>query len=85
MQVVVGLLVLLVLTAVIVITLAGWRYLPEILADWVGTIVGIMSTPFLLEISFIFIGLSIVVALNHWRHKRAGEDYVELEVKETEE
>ena len=73
------------MSAIIVIALVGWRHLPEVLADWIGTIVGIMSTPFFLEASFIFIGLCIVVAINHWRQKRAGDDFVEIEVNDNEE
>ena len=83
-QVLIALAILLCLTALIVTALVGWRQLPEVWADWIGTMVGIMSTPFLLEASFIFIGLAIVVALNHWRQKRAGDDFVELEVKDQE-
>ena len=62
-----------------------WHRLPEVWADWIGTMVGIMSTPFFLEASFIFIGLTIVVAINHWRHKREGDDFVEIEVKDSDE
>ena len=84
-QVVVGVLVFVVLAVLIVLALTGWRHLPEVWADWMGTMVGIMTTPFFLEASFIFIGLSIVVAINHWRQKRAGDDFVELEVKDSED
>ena len=85
LQVVVAFLVLFVLTVCVVGALMGWRHLPEIWSDWIGTIVGVMSTPFLLEASFIFIGLTIVVAINHWRQKRAGDDFVELEVSDPRE
>lgn len=84
-QVVVAALILMLLTAVIVIALLGWRHLPEIWADWIGMMVGIMSTPFFLEASFLFIGISIVAAVNHHRQKRAGDDFVELEVKKPKE
>lgn len=84
-QVLVGVFVFVALSACIVITMIGWRYLPEVLADWLGTIVGIMTTPFFLEASFILIGLTIVVAVNAWRQRRVGDDYVELEVKDAED
>ena len=84
-QVVVAILIFVVMAALIVLALTGWRHLPEVWADWVGTMVGIMSTPFFLEASFIFIGLTIVVAINHWRQKREGDDFVEIEVKDSEE
>ena len=84
-QVLVAAVILLTLGGLIVLALTGWRHLPEIWADWIGMMVGIMSTPFFLEASFIFIGLSIVVAINHWRQKRAGDDFVEVEAKNPEE
>ena len=84
-QVVVAILIFVVLSALIVLALTGWRHLPEIWADWIGTMVGIMTTPFFLEASFIFIGLAIVVAINHWRQKREGDDFVEIEVEDTKE
>lgn len=59
--------------------LIGWRYLPGILGEWIGTMVGVMTTPFLLEGSFVVIGLTLVVAINHWRQKRAGDELVYLE------
>lgn len=55
--------------------------LPGVFGDWLRTIVGFMSTPFILEGSFIFIGLVIVVLINHYRRLRDGDDFVELEVK----
>lgn len=59
-------------------TLLGWRHLPGLLGEWVGLIVGVMTTPFLLEASAVVIGLMVVLALNGWRRKRAGEEWVEL-------
>jgi len=60
----------------------SWRLLPEVLADWVGMMVGIMSTPFFLEASFLFIGLTIVVAINHHRQKKEGDEFVEVQVED---
>jgi hypothetical protein len=59
--------------------LIGWRYLPGVLGEWIGTMVGVMTTPFFLEASFIFIGLTIVILLNHHRQKKDGEELVYLE------
>jgi len=59
--------------------LLGWGYLPGFLGEWVGTMVGVLTTPFFMEASFICIGLTVVVALNHWRQKRDGEELVYLE------
>lgn len=59
--------------------LLGWGYLPGFLGEWVGTMVGVLTTPFFMEASFICIGLTVVVALNHWHQKRDGEELVYLE------
>lgn len=85
MQVGIAAAILLGLSVLIVLALMGWRHLPEIWADWIGMLVGIMSTPFFLEASFLFIGLTIVVAINHHRQKKAGDDFVEVEVKDSQE
>lgn len=85
MQVVIAAAILLGLSVLIVVALMGWRHLPEIWADWIGMMVGIMSTPFFLEASFLFIGLTIVVAINHHRQKKAGDDFVEVDVNESQE
>ena len=47
--------------------------------EWIGMMVGVMTTPFFLEASFIFIGLTLVMAINHWRQKREGDECVYLE------
>lgn len=78
-QVVVAAAILMSLGAVVCGVLVGWRHLPGVLGDWVGTIVGVMSTPFLLEASFIFIGLTIVFCVNHYRRKHDGEECVFLD------
>jgi len=59
--------------------LLGWGHLPGLLGQWVGTMIGAMTSPFLMEASFFVIGLCIVVLLNHWRRKRDGDDFVYLE------
>ena len=71
------------LTLIVVVGLMGWRYLPGIWGEWIGMIVGIMSTPFFLEASFIFIGLSIVLIINHHLQKRAGDEFVDMEVSDS--
>ena len=78
-QIAVGAGVLLVVTLLVCGSLVGWRYLPGLLGEWVGMMVGVMTTPFFLEASFVCIGLTVVVAINHWRQKRAGDELVYLE------
>ena len=60
-------------------TLLGWRHLPGLLGEWVGLMVGVLTTPFFLEASAVVVGLTVVLAINGWRRKRAGEEWVDLE------
>lgn len=78
-QIALGSGVVLALAVLVCATLYGWRYLPGFLGEWVGTMIGAMTTPFLLEASFLVIGLCIVVWLNHWRRQKAGDELVFLE------
>ncbi|HEX5790870.1 MAG TPA: hypothetical protein VFY13_06935 [Luteolibacter sp.] len=84
-QVVFAALVLLGLTLFICAALVGWVHLPGIWGEWLGTIVGVMSTPFFLEASFVFIGIILVIAINHHRQKRDGDDFVEMEVEDSKD
>lgn len=71
--------ILLFIGAVVCGVLVGWRYLPGFLGEWIGTMVGVMTTPFFLEASFAVIGLCVVVALNHWRWRKSGDELVYLD------
>lgn len=71
-----------VLLAVALVTcgaIYGWRLLPGLWGEWIGFMVGLLTTPFILEFSFIVFGLILVVSINHWRRKREGDDFVVLE------
>ncbi len=57
----------------------GWRQVPGPLGEWLGMIVGIMSTPFFLEASFVVLGILIVMVLNAIRRGRDGDDFVTAE------
>lgn len=78
-QVAVGAVILLGLTVVVVSLLTGWRYMPGFLGEWIGTMMGIITTPFFMEASFAILGLVIVILLNHWRMTKDGEELVYLE------
>lgn len=78
-QVAVGAVIVAVIGVVTVSLLVGWRSLPGLLGEWVGIMVGIMSTPVFLEISFAIVGLLIVLAVNHWRQHKDGDELVYLE------
>lgn len=59
--------------------LVGWGHVPGVLGEWIGTMVGVATTPFLLEATCLILGLTLVVALNVWRRHRDGDELVYLE------
>jgi uncharacterized membrane protein len=78
-QVAVGVGILGLLTVTVCGVLIGWGYLPGLLGEWIGMMVGVVTTPFFMEASFIFIGLTLVVLINIWRRKKDGDECVYLE------
>lgn len=68
-----------VITLVVTGTLLGWRHVPGLAGEWLGTMIGILTTPFFLEGSFLILGLVTVVTLNGWKRQREGDDFVYLE------
>jgi hypothetical protein len=78
-QVTIGVSIIVVLTTVVVGLLLGWRLIPGLVGEWLGTMLGIMTTPFFMEASFVILGLVIVIALNSWRQHKDGDDFVYLE------
>lgn len=66
-------------TFAICAALLGWRFVPGWVGEWIGMMIGVMTTPFFMEASFVILGLVVVVGLNTWRRKRAGEELVYLE------
>jgi hypothetical protein len=71
--------ILLGLAAIICASLLGWRLIPGVIGEWLGMVIGVMTTPFFMEASFGLLGLALVVMLNHWRQSKAGEELVYLE------
>lgn len=58
------------------------RHLPGFVGEWFATVLGIITTPFLMEASFIALGLLIVMIINHWRMRREGDELVYLDQAE---
>jgi len=66
--------------AIIMLALVlGWRSLPGVLGEWLGTIAGFITTPIFLEVSFAILGIVIVMTLNHFRQKKDGDELVYLD------
>lgn len=78
-HVVIGASLLTLLAVTMATLLLGWRYIPGLLGEWIGTAMGILTTPFFLEGSFMILGLITVVTLNTWRRHRDGDEFVYLE------
>lgn len=84
-QIAAGACILLVLAAVVCGAIYGWRLLPGLLGEWVGTMIGVMTTPFILEASFVILGFVIVIGLNVWHRHREGDEWVYLEQVKSDE
>ena len=54
-------------------------HLPGVAGEFFARILGIMTTPFILEASLFIIGFVIVLTLNQWREMREGDELVYLE------
>jgi hypothetical protein len=78
-QVAVGVVILTTLTVLVAGTLLGWRLIPGLVGEWVGTMIGILTTPFFMEASFAILGLVTVISLNIWRRRKDGDEFVYLE------
>jgi hypothetical protein len=64
-------------------TLLFGRKLPGLWGDWASMLIGVMTTPFLMEASFVLIGISIVAVVNHVAAVRSGDEWVNPEVFES--
>jgi len=60
-------------------TLLFGRKLPGLWGECASTLIGVMTTPFLMEASFVLIGISIVALVNHVVALRSGDEWVSLE------
>lgn len=78
-QVAIGASVLITIGILVPGALVGWRHIPGVLGDWIGTTAGILTTPFFMETTFVILGLVIVVTLNHWRRIHDGDEFVCIE------
>jgi uncharacterized membrane protein len=75
-QVAIAIGILLAVACGVVLLWLGWMRVPGPLGEFLGMIVGIMSSPFFLEASFVVVGVLIVMVLNAIRRHRDGDDFV---------
>lgn len=83
-QILAGAVLLLVVTLAVCGLLVGWRYVPGIPGEWVGRMIGLATTPFLMEASFVILGFCIVFWLNHRHSMAEGDEWVLLEPGEND-
>lgn len=63
----------------------GWMRIPGPVGEFVGMVVGIMSTPFFLEASFVILGILILMMVNAIQRQREGDLFLtpeELEARD---
>ena len=84
-QIVWAAVILIGLGLVVSATLLFGRKLPGLWGEWASTLIGVMTTPFLMEASFVLIGISIVALVNHVAALRSGAEWVSLESFEAAE
>lgn len=77
-QVIAGVAVIAGFSGLLVLIAAG-RFLPGLGGEFFGRILGIISTPFLMEVTLAVMGLVLVLTINHWRQQREGDELVYLE------
>lgn len=63
----------------LILLIAYGRNLPGVGGEFFGRILGIISTPFLMEASFLILGFVLVMSLNLWRQRREGDELVYLD------
>lgn len=81
-QVLVGLGMILGVALVVVTLLMMWRRVPGFGGETLGMFVGILTTPFLMEGSFLVLGFFLLLVLNTHRRRREGDEFVEYEEDE---
>ena len=81
-QLLVGGAIVFIVACVFISLLLFWRKIPGLFGETVGKFVGIMSTPFFMEASFVILGFLIVVSLNIWRRHKEGDEFVTIEEKD---
>jgi hypothetical protein len=63
----------------LILLIAFGRFLPGLGGEFFARILGIITTPFLMETSFCILGFVLVMTLNIWRQRRDGDELVYLE------
>lgn len=65
------------MAAFLIIRISVKNWAGDVIGDWFGGIAGILTTPFLMEASFMIGGFLLIVWLNHRRRMKDGDDFVD--------
>ena len=79
-QILAGGAILAIFAVCVVSLLMFWRLIPGWFGESVGMLAGVLSTPFFMEFSFAVIGLLIVLAVNIYRRRKEGDEFVTMDV-----
>lgn len=63
----------------LLVLIAAGRFLPGLGGEFFARILGIISTPFLMEFILAAMGLVLILTINHWRQRREGDELVYLD------
>lgn len=77
-QVGAGLAVLAGITGLLLMLVFG-RHLPGVAGEFFARVLGLVTTPFILETTLCILGFVVVMTLNHWRQVRDGDELVYLD------
>ena len=58
------------------------HYATGIIQETAAKMGGMMSSPVIMELSFFFIGFSLLISYNIYKRKSEGDDFVEMEIKD---
>ncbi len=58
------------------------HYSTGVVQEVAAKIGGLMSSPVVMELSFFFIGFTLLICYNIYRRKADGDDFVEMEIKD---
>ena len=59
--------------------IAASAFLPGFAGEFGQACLSLITSPFLMESAIFFLALTLLFAINGWRRKREGSDWVELD------
>lgn len=77
-QLIAGISLIIGITIVLCTALSSWGYLPDVLAEWLGLMIGVATSPFFMELSCLIVGFILIISINQWRNQRDGDEFVTL-------